>query len=78
MTYNPFGYPANNQYIPSGTSGITGVRWVASIDEVNAASIPWGSQIFMDQNRDVFYIKSQRHMKSRGGMGRCLCSLDVC
>lgn len=59
MAYNPFGYPASNQYIPSGTSDITGVRWVASIDEVNAASIPWGSQIFMDQNRDVFYIKSQ-------------------
>lgn len=60
MPYNPFGYPAymapNN--IPSGTNDIQGVRWVASIDEVRAFSVPYGiREIFMKQDEQVFYIK---------------------
>lgn len=56
MTYNQFSpmYPYN---IPSGTNDIQGVRWVSSIDEVRATTVPFGRQIFMNQDNDIFYIK---------------------
>lgn len=60
MQYNPFGYsaymPTN---IPSGTNDIQGVRWVASIDEVRAYSVPYGRAMFMNNQDQIFYIKDQ-------------------
>lgn len=42
----------------TNVSDIQGIRWVSSIEEVRAASVPWGRAIFMDNTQDVFYIKS--------------------
>lgn len=56
MSYNMFGYPMYPN-IQSGTNDIQGVRWVASIEEVRAASVPYGKSLFMDNNQDVFYVK---------------------
>lgn len=56
MNYNQFS-PMYSQYIPSGTNDIQGVRWVSSIDEVRATTVPFGRQIFMNQDIDIFYIK---------------------
>lgn len=56
--YNPsYSNPALAQYIQSGTNDIQGVRWVASLEEVRSASVPFGRNIFMDQTQEVFYIK---------------------
>lgn len=57
MAYNPFGYPGYAQNIQSGTTDIQGVTWVSSIDEVKPATVPFGKQIFMDRNNDIFYVK---------------------
>lgn len=57
MAYNPYGYQGTPN-IPSGTNDIQGAPWVSSIDEVRAASVFYGRQIFMDQNEQIFYIKS--------------------
>lgn len=58
MAYTGYGYPGMPN-IQSGTSDITGVPWVSSIDEVRAAQIPFGydRQIFFDHNNDIFYMK---------------------
>lgn len=58
MAYNPYaspGYPAN--YIPSGTADIAGVTWVSSYQEALSAIVPYGKQLFMERNQNVFYVK---------------------
>ena len=56
MPYNNYqGYPAYSGQ--SGTSDLQGVRWVASFDEVKAASVPFGRSLFMETGQDIFYIK---------------------
>ena len=63
MDYNSYGgYPVNTPfgtpgYIQSGTNDIQGVHWVSSIDEVRAASVPFGRKMFMHNNDQIFFIK---------------------
>lgn len=57
MPYNPYSYPGYPHNIQSGTSDITGVSWVSTIDEVKSSHIPFGKQIFMDKNSNLFYVK---------------------
>lgn len=52
--YMPFGTPGN---IQSGTNDIQGVRIVAGIEEVKAASVPYGRSMFMNANEQIFYVK---------------------
>lgn len=52
--HTPFGTPG---YIQSGTNDIQGVNWVSSIDEVRAASVPFGKKLFMENNDQVFHVK---------------------
>ncbi len=52
-TYMPFGAPDTQ----SGTNDLQGVRWVAGMEEVKAASVPFGRSIFMERNNDIFYVK---------------------
>lgn len=61
MPYNqPYGYPGYAMNIPSGTADtINGVPQVSSIDEVRAASVPYGVTIFMTDH-DVFYAKNSQ------------------
>ena len=60
MPYNPFGnlgYPTN---IQPGTNGFSGISEVSSIDEVKAASVPYGTAIFMANSSDMFYAKNSQ------------------
>lgn len=53
-----FGYPQN---IQPGTTGYSGVSEVSSIDEVRAASVPYGVAIFMLNTSDnIFYAKNSQ------------------
>lgn len=55
-----FGYPSN---IQSGTtSGYSGVTEVSSLDEVRAASVPFGVAIYMMNNGNMFYAKNTQGM----------------
>lgn len=58
MPYTGYGYPGSPN-ISSGTTDITGVPWVSSVDEVRSAQIPFGynRQIFFDYNSNMFYMK---------------------
>lgn len=63
MPYNQLtGFPAympniGAPTIPSGTNDIQGVRWVSCLDEVKAASVPFGRSLFMQNNEMIFYVK---------------------
>lgn len=58
MQYNSYGspgYPAS--YIPSGTADISGVTWVSSFQEVQSSIVPYGKQLYMQRDQDIFYVK---------------------
>lgn len=62
MYNQQYGYPSylpgfGNPEITSGTSDIQGVRWVSSLEEVKAASVPFGRSIFMESQENRFHIK---------------------
>ena len=58
MPYNPYGNPGYSApYIPSGTADIAGVTWVSSIQEVQSAIVPYGKQLYMQRDQDIFYVK---------------------
>lgn len=49
------GYPNN---IQSGTTGYSGISEVSSLDEVKAASVPFGVHIYMSNSSNTFYAKN--------------------
>ena len=58
MAYNPY-YQGNPTYIPSGTTDINGVPQVSSVDEVKAATVPYGVSVFFVRgDSDLFYAKN--------------------
>lgn len=59
MPYNSYGNPSFTAlpYIPSGTADIAGVTWVSSFNEVQAALVPYGKQLFMQRDQNIFYVK---------------------
>ena len=62
MAYNDYGNPAYMPFgtpnIQSGTNDIQGVRRVANLDEVKAASVPYGFRcMFMHNTEPYIYIK---------------------
>lgn len=59
MPYNPYGGYPGFANIQSGTSDINGVPQVSSIEEVKAASVPYGVSIFFTKdNSNLFYAKN--------------------
>lgn len=64
MAYSPYGIPGYsvNTYSP-GTAGtnINGVPQVSSIDEVRAATVPYGSvTMFLNSNENILYAKNSQ------------------
>lgn len=61
MPYNPYGYPGYATNIQSGTNDINGVPQVSSIEEVKAATVPYGVSIFFTKgDSNIFYAKNHQ------------------
>ena len=59
MPYPSYGNPGFTTlpYIPSGTADIAGVTWVSGLQEVQSAIVPYGKQLYMQRDQDIFYVK---------------------
>ena len=56
--YNPYYNQQMLNYYPRPISQIQGVKFVHSLQEAQACSIPLGTRsIFMNQDEDIFYLK---------------------
>lgn len=58
MSYPNYGFPGYPNNIQSGTADTLGISWVSSIEEVRSYHVPFGKQVFMDRNQDIFYVKN--------------------
>lgn len=60
MPYSPYGGFGFPQNIQPGTTGYSGVSEASSIDEVRAASVPYGVSLFMMHDGNIFYAKNSQ------------------